>query len=52
MYNFKHSESAENGHKLKQMILQLDEYFKAHYIIYIMPLCLSSLTFTDEYRDL
>ena len=31
MYNFKHSEGPENGHKLKQIMHQLDDYFKAHY---------------------
>lgn len=31
MYNLKHSEGSENGHKLKQIMQQLDDYFKTHY---------------------
>ena len=31
MYNLKHSGSTESGHKLKQIMQQLDDYFKTHY---------------------
>ncbi len=31
MYNLKHSGSTESGHKLKQIMQQLDRYFKTHY---------------------
>lgn len=33
MCNFKHSEGAENWHKLSQMMHHLAEYSDAHYII-------------------
>lgn len=31
MYKLKHSENTESGHKLKQIMQQLDRYFKTHY---------------------